>query len=123
MSPLTRRHFVHSAAALAVPMVFTGVASAADPQRKLRVAQIGVGHAHATKLSVYRESNDYEVVGVAEADATRRAAAENHAAFRDLPWLTAEQILNDESIEIVLVETTVDDLLTTAEQCIAANKH
>ncbi len=29
---------------------------------RIKIGQIGVGHAHATKLSVYRNSADYEVV-------------------------------------------------------------
>ncbi|MEZ6079642.1 MAG: hypothetical protein R3C56_29430 [Pirellulaceae bacterium] len=36
--------------------------------RPIRVGQIGVGHAHANKLAVYRASPDYEVVGVVEPD-------------------------------------------------------
>ena len=35
---------------------------------RIKIGQIGVGHAHATKLSVYRHSPDYEVVGIVEPD-------------------------------------------------------
>ena len=37
-------------------------------QPRIKVGQIGVGHAHASKLSVYRRSDDYEVVGLVEPD-------------------------------------------------------
>ena len=30
--------------------------------RRCRVGQIGVGHAHASELAVYRDSTDYEVL-------------------------------------------------------------
>ena len=35
---------------------------------RIKIGQIGVGHAHADKLGVYRASADYEVVGIVEPD-------------------------------------------------------
>lgn len=89
----------------------------------IRVGQIGVGHAHAAKLSVYRASADYEVVGIAEPNAELRRRAESQAAFQGLAWMTQEQLLNAPGLQVVLVETRVRDLLATAETCIAAGKH
>ena len=40
---------------------------------RIKIGQIGVGHAHASKLAVYRQSPDYEVVGIVEPDAELRA--------------------------------------------------
>ena len=45
--------------------------SAARP--RIKIGQIGVGHAHAGKLAVFRKSPDYEVVGIVEPDAELRA--------------------------------------------------
>jgi len=87
------------------------------------VGQIGVGHAHATKLAVYRRSPAYEVVGIVEPDAVLRQRAEGQPAYKDLPWLTREQLLNVPGLQAVLVETRVRDLLDAAEVCIAAGKH
>lgn len=89
----------------------------------IRVAQIGVGHGHATKISVYRQSTDYEVVGIAEPDERLQKLAENERAFRGVPWFPIEQLINDPTIQLILVETQVRDLLTTAEKCVAAGKH
>ncbi len=89
----------------------------------IRVAQIGVKHAHASKLSVYRDSSDYEVVGIAEADEKARHAAESQPAFRDLNWKSYEELINDKSIQVILVETAVRDSLAIAERCIDAGKH
>lgn len=89
----------------------------------IRYGQIGVGHAHATKMSVYRNSSDYEVVGVAEADPELRKRFTDHAAYRDLKWMTEEELLNTPGLQVVGVETKVRDLLPTAEKCIAAGKH
>lgn len=90
---------------------------------RIRVGQIGVGHAHANKLSVYRSSSDYEVVGIVEPNAELRKQAESQALYQDLPWMTQEQLLNVAGLQAVLVETQVQDLLNVAEVCVAAGKH
>jgi predicted dehydrogenase len=96
--------------------------NSAVPMR-IKVGQIGVGHAHATKLAVYRQSADYEVIGLVEPDVELRKRSETQKAFRDLPWMTQEQLLNVPGLQVVLVETRVRDLLNTAEACVAAGKH
>lgn len=106
--------------ALAVPLL---VRAAQTTKPRIKVAQIGVGHAHADKLSVYRASNDYEVVGICEPNAALRERAAEKAVYRDLPWMTEEQLLNVAGLQAVLVETEVRDLLPTAARCIAAGKH
>lgn len=90
---------------------------------RIRIGQIGVGHPHASKLSVYRSSPDYEVVGIVEPDAELRKHAESQDVYRDLPWMTQEQLLNVAGLQAVLVETQVRDLLNTAEACVTAGKH
>ncbi|MCH7990649.1 MAG: Gfo/Idh/MocA family oxidoreductase [Planctomycetes bacterium] len=90
---------------------------------KIKIGQIGVGHAHAGKLGVFRNSADYEVVGIVEPDDKLRASAKNQSAYKDLPWMTQEQLLNIPGLQLVTVETRVKDLLNTAEVCIDAGKH
>lgn len=90
---------------------------------RIRIGQIGVGHAHASKLSVYRNSPDYEVVGIVEPNAELRKQAEIQEPFRGLPWMTQEDLLNVSGLQAVLVETQVGDLLNVAETCVAAGKH
>jgi predicted dehydrogenase len=92
-------------------------------RKPIKTGQIGVGHAHASKLSVFRESPDYQVVGIVEPDASLRKKAESQAAYRGLPWMTQEQLLNIPELDLVLVETRVRDLLGAAETCIDAGKH
>lgn len=131
-SPRGRREFLqHIASGTLTSAAWAGLMGApasaqqttAEPPRRLRVGQIGVGHAHATKLSVYRDSDDYEVVGIVEPDPQRREAAQSHRAFRDLPWLTAEQLLEQQELDVVLIETEVRDLLDWAARAIDAGKH
>jgi predicted dehydrogenase len=117
----SRRTFSASIAGAVCVGARSSRAEATPP--RIRVGQIGVGHAHASKLSVYRESDDYEVVGIVEPDATLRAKAEEHPAYRGLPWLTQEQLLATPGLQAVLVETAVRDSLDAAEAVVAAGKH
>ena len=52
---------------------------------RIKVGQIGVGHAHASKLSVFRHSEDYEVVGIVEPDPELRGRAELQDPYKGLP--------------------------------------
>ncbi len=92
-------------------------------KERIRIGQIGTTHAHATKLSVYRQSSDYEVVGVVEPDPVRRQQAEQKDAFRGVNWMSVEQLLNQPGLQAVLIETDVCDLLSNAEQCVKAGLH
>lgn len=118
-----RRHFLAASAAAAIIKSSGAAAQPSGKANRIRVGQIGVGHGHATKLSVYRASPDYEVVGIVEPDEALRKKAENQPPYRDLPWMTREQLLNSPGLQAVLVETRVRDGLATAEACIAAGKH
>src|SRR5436189_3173343 len=82
---------------------------------RIKIGQIGVGHAHASKLAVYRVSADYEVVGVVEPDDALRTRAAETAPYRGVKWLTRDQLLATPGLQAVLVETYVSDLLRTAE--------
>lgn len=116
-----RRQWLRASAALAGGMAVGG-AAAGEPA-PIRIGQIGVAHAHASKLQVYRESPHYEVVGVVEPDPELREWARGEAVYRDLPWMTQEQLLNQPGLQAVLVETAVRDSLAVAEACVAAGLH
>jgi predicted dehydrogenase len=91
---------------------------------KIKIGQIGVGHAHAAgKMAAFRNSLEYEVVGVVEPDAQLRRQAEGSATYQGLRWMTQEQLLNVAGLQAVAVETRVRDLLDTAEACVAAGMH
>ncbi len=122
---IQRRNFLAGLSTLSASTVLPAWAppvSAAN-QAKIKIGQIGVGHAHATKLSVYRESDAYEVVGICEPDDQLRERAQSIPAYRDLKWMTKEELLNSAGLQAVLVETHVRDLLDVAELCVTAGKH
>lgn len=124
MTTLSRRQLLAGTAALAVPALLGPVAGGAEPASKpIQIGQIGVGHAHASKLGVYRKSAGYEVVGVVEPDAKLRQEAESQPAFQGVRWLTQDELLGNPDVQAVLVETDVPQLLSTAEACLKAGKH
>src|SRR5688572_20828048 len=119
-----RRSFLTTVATTGAALTFGGWhACGSSGAKRIPIGQIGVGHAHATKLEVYRRSGDYEVVGIVEPDERLRQRATGVAAYRDLPWMSEQQLLNAPGLQAVLVETRVRDLLDTAERCVAAGKH
>lgn len=122
MDGITRRSALQTGV-LAVGTAVVRTGTAAEPKARIKIGQIGVGHAHASKLSVYRASPDYEVVGIVEPDEGLRKAAENAAPYKGLKWLTRDQLLETPGLQAVLIETRVRDLLDNAEACVAAGKH
>lgn len=129
MSGIRRRDFLRTTtfggAAAALHGLTTHAACSSPAQTKIRVGQIGVGHAHASgKMHTLRKLADhYEVVGVVEPDAKLRTRWENHSIYRGLRWMTEEELLNTKGLQAVAVETRVCDLVPTASRCVAAGMH
>lgn len=125
MSSRPRRNFLQqlASATVAFPALTALGDNYVSGKRRIKVGQIGVKHAHASKLEAYRRSPDYEVVGIVEPDKRARTSAERQRVFKDLKWMTREQLLNAPGLDAVLVETEVRDLLDNAEACIDAGKH
>lgn len=118
----TRRSFMQAAA---VSAALGASAQAGAAAGRIKVGQIGSKHAHAAgKIATLRKFSDlYDVVGVVEPDAKRRAAVENTPAYRGVRWLTEEQLLNTHGLQAVAVETEVRDLIATGKRCVAADLH
>lgn len=127
MSKSSRRSVLGSlgaaSAALVLPHSHSAQVLSAQSGSPIRIGQIGVGHAHASKLSVYKASPEYEVVGVAEPDEALRKSAQSQPLYRDVKWMGVDELLNEKGLAAVLVETRVRDLLDVAEKCVAAGKH
>lgn len=124
--PKSRRDWLRSttATSVAASLALSSQTQAEPTKRKpIRIGQIGTGHAHANKLGVYRQSPDYEVIGIVEEDPEMRRRAQSDSTYKDLPWMTQEQLLNQPELEAVLVETRVRDSLNVAEMCVKAGKH
>ncbi|MDF2722187.1 MAG: dehydrogenase [Paenibacillus sp.] len=93
--------------------------------KKVRVAQIGVAHDHASGFMecIRRLSDVYEVVGVAEPDEANQRKFGGSKVYQDLRWMTVEDIFSDASIDAVLVETDDWNLVSYGLECVKAGKH
>ena len=85
---------------------------------------LGTGHGHAAgKLHVLQESSDYELVGVAEPDPEWRARNNANPAYEGVRWISKKELLEDPRVEMVAVESVVQQNLDLAHSVIAAGKH
>jgi predicted dehydrogenase len=132
MNTFDRRHLLTTAAAAgaagAVGRWLEPTVTAADiPKQPIKIGQIGTGHEHASgKMSTLRKLTDhYEVVGIAEPDPELRRKHEEHPVYRDLTWMTEEQLLGTQGLQAVAVEVDSDDdhLMDIAGRCIGAGLH
>ncbi len=111
---MNRRHFLHTIPALAVQ-------AAARP---IRTAIWGTQHSHTSgKLRAMKDSPLYEVAAICESDPRAQARALKDARFQGLQWVSEEQLLNDRSLQLVVVECGVWDALPMGQKVIAAGKH
>lgn len=123
MTAFSRRSLLQTGACVSAALLMPRAVFGAAEKPTIKIGQIGTGHAHAGKLSVYRKSGDYDVVGIVERDDRRWAAAKEQAAYRDLPRLTEDQLLNTPGLAAVTIETDVADLVRAGTRCLAAGKH
>ena len=88
--------------------------------KKIRVAVLGTGHAHALgKIQALRSLPEYELAGICRPDADEPNEGE---VFRGVRWLSLEEVLQDSSIELVDVESRVEHNLQYAHKCVSAGK-
>ncbi len=93
--------------------------------RTIRVAQIGIGHDHACDAfkTLKKQTDLYEVVGYYVPPIEAEKYPERMSVFGDTPQITPEQILADNSIEAVVIETEEVSLTDYALRCAKAGKH
>lgn len=116
---LHRRTFLVGSALAVTSRTF-----AAD-REPLGAGQIGVRHSHAAgKFEALRHlTNDYRVVGIAEAHAASRAAAEKNKAYAGVPFIDEAALLHDKAVRVLAIETALEDATATARRALAAGKH
>lgn len=75
--------------------------------KKIRIAQIGAGHDHATAaLSTLKLQSDlYELVGYAVTEGDEAIYEQNRAVYADVRKMTVEEILNEPGLDAVCIET------------------
>ena len=128
MTSTRRRTFLKTAGTAAMGSILAAPAigrASGKARGKIKIGQIGTGHAHAAgKMAALRKlTDDFDVLGIVEPDDELRRKNENQSAYRDLRWMTEEQLLNMPGLEAVAVETSVPDLIATAARCVEAGMH
>ena len=91
--------------------------------RKIRIAQIGINkysHANSVFTTLTEHPDVFDIAGYAIVENEREECANRLHFFEGYPELTLEEILNDETIEAVTVET--DEIHLTKYATLAA-KH
>ena len=118
-----RREFLWNSALAASAAASVGAANSGGKQ-KIRCGILGLGHAHALDvLGVLKGSADFDLAGVCEPDTAVRAQVEKSPALKGVAWVEQVQLLSDESIKMIAVESSVPRLLEYAQAAAGAGKH
>ena len=119
---IARRRFF--AAFPATALIAGGVARAAESPR-IRIAQIGTKHAHASgKLqAILQYPETFELVGLVEPDAQRRASVQDREPYRGHRWMSERELFATDGLQAVAVETDIKNLVPTATRCLKAGLH
>ncbi|MBO5270603.1 MAG: Gfo/Idh/MocA family oxidoreductase [Clostridia bacterium] len=94
--------------------------------RKIRIAQIGINrHSHAGEIfdTLKKLPEIFEIVGYAIVEDERETCAKKLDVFEGYREMTVEEILSDETIEAVAVETDEIHLTKYATMVAKAGKH
>jgi len=132
MNTLSRRDFAKKSLSSITPWVTSSLIATqlnpmvfGDSNARIRVGQIGTKHGHANgKLeTVKRLGEHFELIGLVEEDQTQRKKVQGTGAYTECPWMTVEQLLNQPGLQLVFIETEIDQLLNMAENCLSAGMH
>jgi len=95
---------------------------AVKPSRKIKIGQLGVGHAHAAERlkSLKSLPDEFEIVGIVD---ERKTSAEisrgkDSKIYADLKRMTEEELLGTPGLQAVMVETANRELVPAAMRCV-----
>ncbi|MBQ9133657.1 MAG: Gfo/Idh/MocA family oxidoreductase [Clostridia bacterium] len=94
--------------------------------KKIKIGQIGIGHNHgaAKAADCKRLCELFEFVGVVAPDADEKYFGRKTAeVYRDVPFMTEEELFAIPDLEAVLIETSVPHLVPTAQRAIDRGLH
>ena len=121
-----RRNFLHATGGVMIgSMTHASGRLSDDFGPRLRVGQVGTQHAHAAGQlqTVLALPQNFEMVGVVEPDPERRRRLNDHPVYQKTQWISEDQLFETPELSLVAVETSVRDLLPTAQRCVEAGFH
>lgn len=117
---MQRRQFLNQAGILAA----SSLAGNAATSYPIKVGMLGTQHSHTIgKLKVMRASADYQVVAACENDPAAKAQAGKDPAFEGIRWLKEDELIQDPSIQLIVVECWIWEAIPWGKKVIAAGKH
>ena len=123
---ITRRQFNKMTAVGFLSVANPGyISSAIASMQKIRIGQIGTTHSHAdAKIETIKKLNDvFHLVGVVAEDPIRQKEAAQKKAYREVQWMTEDELLSRKNLDAVVIETDLDQLISTALRCVNAGFH
>ncbi len=118
MRHITRRRAIGTA------LAGFATASAAEHSRQLGGAIIGTAHSHALgHLEAIRESENYRFVAAAEPNPELLAKAQADPRWDGVQWTSVDEILANDEVDMVCVETDPLSALPYSLACVQAGKH
>lgn len=106
------------------PVVLAEESTGFEPSKPIPCGILGIDHAHGVDvLRVLKRSNDFELVGVCDPDDATRAQFAGLPDLDGVAWRTMNELLADDSIKMVAVESGVPRLLELARAAVDAGKH
>lgn len=124
MQNVDRRNFLNIAGIAAAGISLSSTSTRAEVKKeKIKIGQIGTGHAHAKSVFSQLRSvtDEFEIVGVVENNPERRKNLGD--SYQGVKLISEEQLLNTPGLQVVVVETEVQDLLPSARRCVEAGMH
>ena len=122
MLKLDRRGFATVTGAFVAGLSTTRANTASSTPERIKIGQIGTGHAHASGVfSQLKQTDDFEIVGVVENNPQRRQIL--GGSYQGVKLISEEELLNTKDLRAVVVETEVKQLLPTAKRCAEAGMH
>lgn len=92
---------------------------------KIKIAQIGLGHDHApmTLRSILKNDDVFEFAGLYLPENEEKDYKEKSDEFKDVKRISIDEIMNNDDIEAVAVETEEKNLTEYSLMAIKHNKH
>lgn len=93
--------------------------------KKIKVAHFGIAHDHSIfAMEVLRKYPEiFEIVGICEPDEKTRAELGGQSVYKNLHWMTEEELLNCEDLDAVLCEGHELRSVSDAQKCIDHGFH
>jgi predicted dehydrogenase len=129
---MKRRRFIKTTALgnagiITAPVILAGRGWKGTDKKpeKIKIAQIGVCHEHASgKINTLKKMPDvYEIVGIVDDRDTMAAkfAGNDLKSYEGLKWISEEELFNTPGLQAAAVETPNTDLVPTAIRCMEHN--